>query len=80
VVFGPHMFNFADIADQLVQHTAGIQITDADELAEVVQRLLTDPNLRQQYAKNGRALLQKNRGALAKVCKFVDEKLNEKTS
>lgn len=75
VVFGPHMFNFADIADQLVQHTAGIQITDADELAEVVQRLLTDPNLRQQYAKNGRALLQKNRGALAKVCKFVDAKL-----
>lgn len=80
VVFGPHMFNFAAIADQLVQHAAGIQVANADELAEVVQRLLADPNLRRQYAARGRALLQKNRGALAQVCAFVDAKLNEKTS
>jgi len=78
VVFGPHMFNFADIADQLIQHAAGVQVADADELAEVVQRLLADPHLRQQYADHGRALLKKNRGALGQVCAFVDKKLTEK--
>lgn len=75
VVFGPHMFNFAAIADQLVQHAAGIQVANGDELAEVVQRLLADPNLRRQYAARGRALLEKNRGALAQVCAVVDAEL-----
>ena len=78
VVFGSHMFNFAEIADQLVQHAAGIQVMNRNELAEVVQRLLADPHLRQQYATHGRALLKKNRGALKKVRAFVDEQLDEK--
>lgn len=72
VVFGQHMFNFAEIADLLQQHAAGIAVMNSNELAEVVRRLLADPLLRDQYANQGRALVEKNRGALRKVCALVD--------
>lgn len=78
VVFGRHMFNFAEIADLLLQHAAGIQVMNGDELAEVVRRLLADPLLREQYANRGRELVEKNRGARGKVCALVDQLLARK--
>ena len=75
VVFGRYMFNFAEIADLLLQHAAGIQVMNADELAEVVRRLLADPQLRDQYANRGRELVEKNRGALGRICALVDAEL-----
>jgi len=72
VVFGRHMFNFSEIADLLLQHTAGIQVMNPGELAEVVLRLLNDPALRRRYADKGRELVAKKRGALDKICALVD--------
>ena len=72
VVFGQYMFNFAEIADLLLEHAAGIQVMNIDELAEVVERLLADPLLRDQYRNNGTELVKKNRGALQKICALVD--------
>ena len=72
VVFGQYMFNFAEIADLLLQHAAGIQVMNSGELAEVVRRLLSDPLLRDQYANRGRELVEKNRGALQKICGLVE--------
>ncbi|MGR3913397.1 MAG: lipid IV(A) 3-deoxy-D-manno-octulosonic acid transferase [Gammaproteobacteria bacterium] len=75
VVFGMHMHNFTEIANLVLTAAAGIQVRDARELAEVVLRLLNDPALRAAYGGRGKALVEKNRGALAKVCALVDEKL-----
>lgn len=75
VVFGPHMFNFAEIADLLLQHAAGIQVMNGDELAEVIRRLLADPPLRELYATRGLALVKKNRGALQKICALAEDAL-----
>ena len=77
VVFGRYMFNFAEIATLLQKHTAGIQVMNADELANAVRRLLNDPLLREQYATRGRELVEKNRGALEKICALVDQELAE---
>ena len=77
VVFGPQMFNFAEIADLTLKHAAGIQVLDGDELAEVVLRWLTDPALRQQYAARGLELVEKNRGALGKICGLIDAELED---
>lgn len=75
VVFGRHMFNFAEIADLLVQHSAGLQVMHADELTEVMQRLLDNPLLREQYGNRGRELVEKNRGALQKVRALIAQTL-----
>ncbi|MGI9311482.1 MAG: lipid IV(A) 3-deoxy-D-manno-octulosonic acid transferase [bacterium] len=75
VVFGPHMFNFAEIADLLLRRAAALQVMDANELAEVVGKLLRDDALRAQYAARGKALVERNRGALEKVCAVVESEL-----
>jgi len=69
------MRNFTEIANLVLTAAAGIQVRGARELAEVVLRLLNDPALRAAYGGRGKALVEKNRGALAKVCALVDEKL-----
>ena len=72
VVFGRYMFNFAEIADLLLQHAAGIQVMNGYELSEVIRRLLADPLLREQYVNQGKELVEKNRGALQKICALVE--------
>lgn len=73
VVFGPNMFNFAEIADLFLQHGAGIQVEDQKELEEVLQRLLDDSVLRDQYGKQGIKLVEQNRGALGRVIAMVEQ-------
>ena len=46
VVFGPHVWNFRDTAERLVQAGGAIQVSDAAELEEVVGRLCADPSER----------------------------------
>ena len=77
VVFGRQMFNFTEIADLVLRHAAGIQVLDSGELGEVVLRLLGDAVLMGQYAERGRELVERNRGALGKICLLVDEELGK---
>ncbi len=50
ILFGPHMENFADIADAMTQDGGGAQIADAPALAEAVAVLLADPAARRAMA------------------------------
>lgn len=76
VVFGPHMFNFSEISEMFLQHGAGIQVDNSDELAEVCERLLSDAGMRDQYGTQGEKLVHQNKGALEKVIALVREKIN----
>jgi len=67
VIFGPHIFNFAEIADLVLAKGAGVQIMNSDELGEVVVKLLNDSLLRDQYGARGRELIEENKGALKKI-------------
>ena len=67
VVFGPHMFNFAEISAMFLSHGAGIQVENVDELVDVVSRLFDDAAMRDQYGVHGRRLVEQNRGALEQV-------------
>lgn len=57
VVFGPHMANFADEARLFVEHQAGIQVGDTEELISQINRLSSDPASCTQLGENGRRLL-----------------------
>ncbi|CAJ2376470.1 MAG: 3-deoxy-D-manno-octulosonic acid transferase [Arenicellales bacterium IbO2] len=77
VIFGMHMHNFAEIAELVLRHEAGAQVRGEKELAENVVRFLRDEKLRAETGRRGKKMLAENRGALAKVCALVEEKLRE---
>ncbi len=65
VVFGPHMFNFAEISHLTVERGAGRQVADATELGVAVGVYLADAPLRTATGAAGRRMMEENRGALA---------------
>jgi len=65
VVFGPHMFNFADISKMVLECGAGAQIHSPSELAPVVEMYLRNTDLRFAAGQAGQKLIENNRGALA---------------
>lgn len=73
VLTGPHMFNFSDIHQLLLQGKASLEIETPAQLADAVVALFQDENLSQSMADNGRKLVEENRGALQKVLGLVGE-------
>jgi len=71
VVFGPHMFNFAEISQLTLEHGAGTQVRDTGELARAVIDYLERPDLRFRAGEAGKRMVAQNRGALDKVSGLV---------
>ena len=63
IVFGPHMSNFAEIAQAFLANIAGVQVQGDRELADVLVALVTDPVRRARLGAAARALVEANRGA-----------------
>jgi 3-deoxy-D-manno-octulosonic-acid transferase len=63
IVFGPHMHNFAEIAETFLANRAAVQVHSDRELAEVVVGLVNDSVRRASLGAAARALVDANRGA-----------------
>jgi len=63
IVFGPHMENFAEIAEAFLRNQGAVQVHSAADLASVVVRLVGDPVERARLGAAARALVEANRGA-----------------
>jgi len=77
VIFGPYIFNFAEIADLVLSKGAGVQIMNSDELSEIVVKLLNDSSLRNQYGSRGKALIKENKGTLKKTWILFEKYLSD---
>ena len=75
VIFGPHMENFAEIADEFLRQRAAIQVQSPDDLREVVVRLFGDPVERASIGAAARALIDTNRGAKGRTIEAIDRLL-----
>jgi 3-deoxy-D-manno-octulosonic-acid transferase len=75
IVFGPHMQNFAEIAETFLQREAAVQVQSAAGLAEVWTRLVGDPVERGRLGTAARALVEANRGAKPRTLAAVAELL-----
>jgi 3-deoxy-D-manno-octulosonic-acid transferase len=75
VVFGPYVFNFAEITERLRAAGAAWQVPDASRLASVVTRLLEDGNVRHQAGERGRQFVEDNRGAVDAVVHMMEASL-----
>jgi 3-deoxy-D-manno-octulosonic-acid transferase len=63
IVFGPHMENFAEIAEAFIANIAGVQLAHEGDLDETLLALMTDPVRRARLGAAARALVEANRGA-----------------
>jgi len=75
VVFGPHNFNFMAISELLLEEDAAVMVSQADELAAVVEAWLSDASERSRIGENGRRVVEQNRGALNKLADLIDDLL-----
>jgi 3-deoxy-D-manno-octulosonic-acid transferase len=63
IVFGPHMQNFAEIAETFLASQAAVQVAGPGELTQTLVRLVGDPVERARLGAAARALVEANRGA-----------------
>jgi 3-deoxy-D-manno-octulosonic-acid transferase len=63
VVFGPHVWNFRDVANRLVQGGAARQVASAEELDGVVRALLADAAERRRLGAAASAFVRQQQGA-----------------
>ena len=75
VLFGPHMFNFTEAAQRLLEAHAAFLVADSAELVAVVDRLLADPPQRHAAGQRGRETVQQQRGALAALLAHINTQL-----
>ncbi len=75
MVFGPHMENFAPIAEGFVKNHGAVQVRNAEELEVAVGELLADSMRRKELGKNALAVVKMNQGAVAKTVEMIVEQL-----
>ena len=75
IVFGPHMQNFAAIAEAFLNGHGALQVRDAAELETTLGELLADKNLRETLGRNALKVVQENRGAIDRTVDLVAKHL-----
>lgn len=73
VLFGPHMFNFSEASQRLLEANAAWQVADTTELLATLTRLLADPGLRRAAGQRGREVVERHRGALTALLRCIDQ-------
>ena len=74
-LFGPHAFNFKQTVDALLADTGAVMVKDKQELLQMMEKCLKEPDFAQKIAQNGREVIRKNQGATVKsieqIAKFL---------
>ncbi|HEV2378395.1 MAG TPA: 3-deoxy-D-manno-octulosonic acid transferase [Terriglobia bacterium] len=77
VLFGPHMENFRDIAQQFLAVDAAIRVTDPESFAARVVELFGDAELRNRVGERAQRLVQSGSGATHRIVERLSEWLTE---
>jgi len=73
VIFGPHVYDVAEISERLIEAGAGKKVNNQTELGAAVVEYMHDANLRHVAGQRGREFVKENRGAISLVMELVDE-------
>jgi 3-deoxy-D-manno-octulosonic-acid transferase len=71
VLTGPHLFNFSEASELLMDGGGMLICQDSDELASHGSRLLQDESIRQTMSLAARQVAEANRGALDRLLKVI---------
>ena len=72
VLFGPHMHNFAQVSQQLLEAGGARRVSGAEELAEWVVVWLRDANARHAAGERASRMVEANRGALESLLELLE--------
>jgi len=72
VVFGPHVWNFMEIAARLVEAGAAIQVAGGAALEQVMRRLLNDETERKRLGAAARQFVFAQQGATERTLDLLD--------
>lgn len=75
-IFGPHTFNFKQTVDALLAEDGALMVKDAQELLQMVQKCLLEPDFAQKTAHNGQEVIRKNQGATDRTIQQIAKFLN----
>ena len=75
IIFGPHMFNFKDIADTFLKSNAACMVKDESALFETINTLLDDPARREGLGRQAIELINKNKGVTSRNLELVSKYL-----
>ena len=73
ILFGPHMHNFRDVASLFLRAGGAIQVADADELADVVLRLLDQPSEARRMGERAKGVVNQQAGAALRILNQMEE-------
>ncbi|MEI7994649.1 MAG: lipid IV(A) 3-deoxy-D-manno-octulosonic acid transferase [Methylococcaceae bacterium] len=73
VMFGPHMANFKEIANGVLNHNGAIQCQNKDDIIHAILALYEQPAYRQELAEKGKTFVLQNQGAVSRICAILDQ-------
>jgi len=76
VIFGPHMFNFRDIAGLFLDKKAGILVYNKEELKIKIKELLNNPIRVNELSQRAQALILQNKGATRRNLEYIKRLLS----
>jgi 3-deoxy-D-manno-octulosonic-acid transferase len=79
ILFGPHMHNFHQIAEALLEAGGALQVHNPEALGEHVSRLLQQPERRQALGEAAYQVLCDNQGAIARTVALIEQVLSQQT-
>ena len=77
VLFGPHMLNFLEISQRLIEAGGAIQVSGKEELSSQLRRLMLDEPAREEVGERGYQFLKKHQGATERMFEEIRPLLSE---
>ena len=79
VVFGPHMENFREAADLLVEEGGAIRVSNVGELVGAFDGLLSDEGMANQMGRRARRTVESRTGGVARTLRTLRAALGTRT-
>ena len=80
VIFGPHVWNFRDSVQRLLDARSAIQVRDAAELETAGRRLLGDEMERRRLGDAARELVLQQQGATQRTFQILDQFIQSRSA
>ncbi|MEI6130954.1 MAG: 3-deoxy-D-manno-octulosonic acid transferase, partial [Planctomycetota bacterium] len=71
VLFGPHVDNFRNDVDLLLQKDAALQVNDDQELARCLRELFESSDKRDELGKRAKLVITENQGATMRTLQQI---------
>jgi len=76
VLFGPYMFNFADISRMLIEAGGAIRVEGKEDLSFQLKHLLSDERMRKEAGEKGYRCLTRHQGSTERMFQEIRPLLN----